>query len=572
MSYFDDASLVFIPSGTKVSKAYSVKPIDGTGDLTFSRSNDTATRVGPDGLIEKVRTNLITYSEDLSNAAYTNDPTSGSVTITANYGVAPDGTNTADRVQITRGVSYSQIYQAKSVTAGIEYSFSLYLKSLSGTPTITILYNEGGAVGKVTLTSSWVRYTFTYNAPSTSTNYPMIALYAGDSASCDILAWGLQFETGVPTDYIATTSAAVSVGPVANVPRLDYLGSSCPRLLLEPQRTNNAQFSEQFDNAYWSKSNATVTSTLGGPIDQSKYFTITCNATTGAFKGIKKDWINAAPNTYTLSVFAKSGTSSTFVVSSRATLTSNDTRAIFNLANGTITNVNGGTATIVPYADGWYRCSFTVVNSGTYSDQASMFFGHPHGAADGATVLATGAMSEIGAYPTSYVNTLGASVTRGADAASKTGVSSLIGQTEGTLFAEGSAISTGSGTALGDSGYLFAISDNTLDNQITIRLYPFDGNYYLQVRSGGVFVVGTSYTPTSVGQNVKIAIAYKANDFAFYVNGTQIATASSGAVPALSAVNFGQFVGPLDAIVNQKQALLFKTRLTNAQLAELTTL
>ena len=58
MSYFDDASLVFIPSGTKVSKAYSVKPIDGTGDLTFSRSNDTATRVASNGLIERVRTNL----------------------------------------------------------------------------------------------------------------------------------------------------------------------------------------------------------------------------------------------------------------------------------------------------------------------------------------------------------------------------------------------------------------------------------------------------------------------------------------------------------------------------------
>ena len=111
-----------------------------------------------------------------------------------------------------------------------------------------------------------------------------------------------------------------------------------------------------------------------------------------------------------------------------------------------------------------------------------------------------------------------------------------------------------------------------MDNQIAIRLYPFDGNYYLQVRSGGAFVVGTTYTPTSVGQNVKIAIAYKANDFAFYVNGTQIATASSGAVPALSAVNFGQFAGPLDTIVNQKQALLFKTRLTNQELQDLTTL
>jgi hypothetical protein len=51
--------LVMIPSGYKTDKVYSVKPTDGTGDLTFTRSNDTATRVGPDGLIEKVRTNLV---------------------------------------------------------------------------------------------------------------------------------------------------------------------------------------------------------------------------------------------------------------------------------------------------------------------------------------------------------------------------------------------------------------------------------------------------------------------------------------------------------------------------------
>jgi hypothetical protein len=38
MSYFDDASLVMIPSGYKDQKVYSVKPIDGSGDLTFTRS------------------------------------------------------------------------------------------------------------------------------------------------------------------------------------------------------------------------------------------------------------------------------------------------------------------------------------------------------------------------------------------------------------------------------------------------------------------------------------------------------------------------------------------------------
>jgi hypothetical protein len=47
-----------------------------------------------------------------------------------------------------------------------------------------------------------------------------------------------------------------------------------------------------------------------------------------------------------------------------------------------------------------------------------------------------GAQLEAGSYATSYCPTLAAAVTRGADAASKTGISSLIGQTEGTLFAE----------------------------------------------------------------------------------------------------------------------------------------
>ena len=56
MSFFDDASLAFLPSGAagKDGKAYSIKPTDGTGDFTFSRgSNLAATRIGADGLIEK---------------------------------------------------------------------------------------------------------------------------------------------------------------------------------------------------------------------------------------------------------------------------------------------------------------------------------------------------------------------------------------------------------------------------------------------------------------------------------------------------------------------------------------
>jgi hypothetical protein len=65
-------------------------------------------------------------------------------------------------------------------------------------------------------------------------------------------AWlqNAQLETGdIATDYIPTTTTAVSVGPVANLPRLNYPINSdgsvgCPSLLLEPQRTNVVPYSE----------------------------------------------------------------------------------------------------------------------------------------------------------------------------------------------------------------------------------------------------------------------------------------------------------------------------------------
>ena len=63
MSFYNDASLVFLPSGGagKDTKAYSIKPTDGSGDFTFSveEANLTATRVDSNGLIEKGRENLL---------------------------------------------------------------------------------------------------------------------------------------------------------------------------------------------------------------------------------------------------------------------------------------------------------------------------------------------------------------------------------------------------------------------------------------------------------------------------------------------------------------------------------
>src|SRR5210317_2249993 len=71
MSLLNKASLIQIPSGYKDGTLYSAKPTNGDGDFTFSRgSNLAATRVNSEGLIEKGRENLLTYSNDFSNSSW----------------------------------------------------------------------------------------------------------------------------------------------------------------------------------------------------------------------------------------------------------------------------------------------------------------------------------------------------------------------------------------------------------------------------------------------------------------------------------------------------------------------
>jgi hypothetical protein len=177
-----------------------------------------------------------------------------------------------------------------------------------------------------------------------------------------------------------------------------------------------------------------------------------------------------------------------------------------------------------------------------------------------------GAQIEAGSYPSSYVNTLSTSVTRVADAASKTGISSLIGQTEGTLFLEVTAVRD---TANNQD---YSVSDGTSNNRALIRLNTSGLINAIGVFGGSIeFNMGT--TPYTAGSRYKIALAYKLNNIALYVNGVQAATDNSATISGtLSRFGFDVGTGsaPITSPVNQ--ALLFKTRLSNSDLATLTSL
>ena len=587
MSFFEDASLVLIPSAQKTSKVYSVKPTDGTGDLTFTRTGDTATRVGPDGLIEKVRTNLLVQS----NTFNTTWAPSTAITVTSGQS-GYDGTSNAwllERSDASARYIFQNITQAAST-----YTFSVYAKaetvnwlwlySSDGTNLVTAYFDLAtGALGTTSgvITSKiesvgngWYRCSISYSDDITSVRiYPAVAngSITGGISPAGIFIQNAMLEVGdVMTDYIATTTAAVSVGPVANVPRLDYLNSSCPRLLLEPQRVNKWYFSESFDNAEWLKSNVTISANSAvspdGYTNADKMVDTTANdehrirATTALF---------VITTATTFSIFAKAAEYSRFAI---ANLSASE-YVKFNLSTGAVisTGANFSNAKIENYGNGWYRLSATTSTSGTHGygllNDAGDFVFTGTGTKG---VFIYGAQAEEGAYATSYIPTLGAAVTRGADAASKTGISSLIGQTEGTIFVE---VNDAANTGTIDR--VVAIGDGTGNNRIIV-LKNATGNIFFFVASGGSTIINqTNIAGTSlVNGNYKIAVAYKSGEYAIYQNGASVFTSTAATVPATSnyylAVNEEGGVSAFSGKFSQ--ALLFKTRLSNADLASLTSL
>lgn len=582
-SFYEDASLVMIPSGYKTSKVYSAKPTTGSGDLDFTRSNDTATRVGPDGLIEKVRTNLVTYSEQLENGAWTKVDT----TIVANAVANPlNGAVTADkmtdastattaRYTLQSPASSGTIYTSSGYFKKAEYNFvTLHAFGINGAVfnlDTGVKVSQSGGVGTITsVGDGWYRCTFSFTAGGSSVFFSQSPAgnisYAGTTGS-GIFAFGLQVETGdIATDYIATTSAAVSVGPVANVPRLDYLNSSCPRLLLEPQRTNTLLLSEQLDVvATWSRGNVSVTANNAvSPDGYTNADLITADGTTTQHYVLQGQ--SGAARTY--SIFLKMGTQRYVQI-----LTSGTAAPVANydLQNGVANMVgSSSTASIENYGNGWYRCILSTTDAAAASFYllfaSSMTSGRFEANNSSGTIWAYGAQAEAGAYATSYIPTLGAAVTRGADAASKTGISSLIGQTQGTIY-----LDVENNESEVNSFITLSPSATTLNNHI--YLGQSAGNLALYVRSGGTYSI-IAASITSISGIKKVALAYGPSFARIYVNGTQVYNSTAAVIPSgMDKIEINTFNTSSDiGRVSVGEALIFKTILSNDALQALTTL
>jgi hypothetical protein len=385
------------------------------------------------------------------------------------------------------------------------------------------------------------------------------------TASGTVFLWGAQTNIGsTAKPYFPTTDRL-------NVPRLTYQngGGGCPSLLLEKQSTNLVQYSEQFDvpsaSGGWSQSGVTITAnTIISPDGTQNADTLYSNVST--YVAVYETITTTNGATYTASVYAKKGNQNFLGLELRGAGSSPD--AIFNLNTGVVVS---GTGTIENVGNGWYRCSITIVANST----SSLFIiGRGSSGAVGDTVYIWGAQLEASSYPTSYIPTTSASATRVADACSKTGISSLIGQTEGVIFADinNQLVNPALDTRI-------QLSDGSTNNWIFLGLPDGStgGSVRCYVLNAATSFNMSFYSSSALAkQRYKIAFAYKSGSFALYINGVlEGASSTTGTIPSCSVLAIGGATPTSitqDSIQEFNQVTLFPTRLTNAELASLTTL
>jgi hypothetical protein len=590
----NSASLVLIPSGYKEDVVYSAVPTDGSGDLSFTRASN-GTRINSAGLVEVVAWNLLQQSETFQNAAWT----ANSNTVTANTTTAPNGTTTADTFTLVAGADAS-IYQAVNGESN-NYTTSVYAKYVSGDKYLyffsqlnsqgakvwfdiqngTVSNQVSGFTGTIeNAGNGWYKCSM-YNTTASDSTYIQFGISTTNSSrtlSNNSVAyfWGAQVNLGTLKPYFPTTDRL-------NVPRLTYQngGGGCPSLLLEKQSTNSFIYSEQFDNASWIGDRRTITANNATSPDGTQNADLfTATATLGSHNINPATLISFLSSAGTFSVFAKyNGYNLSLSIAGSG---ANWTGCVFDLQNGIArTPQSSGaqsacTAKIEDFGNGWYRCSisYTSYTTGTFytfigatsTNNATLgSYGLEDFTANGTSgfYLYGAQLETASSYPTSYIPTTSASATRVADACSKTGISSLIGQTEGTIFVDVQD--------LAQETFLFSFNESTSSSVSILK----NSSNQIQCQVWGSVLV-TIFSSAVSNIRLKIAFAYKSGSVAVYINGVQAGTsATTFTLGTTMDTIYLPYRGTYYAISQTalyNQVGLFKTRLTNAELASLTTL
>ena len=334
--------------------------------------------------------------------------------------------------------------------------------------------------------------------------------------------------------------------------RINYDGNGANgHILLEPTSTNLVTYSQEFGSGkYFHTTQATLASDNNLAPDGTN--TATQLLSTGTGKLLTSSVTLPANTTYTLSFFAKNVDATE--VQSKA------------LALGG----SGGTnLTSVSYFSQINTTTFTRITHTftTNSTEEDYLLYISNALNSGGNIQLWGAQLEQLSYATSYIPTLtGSTVTRAAETLTGSGNSTLINSTEGVLYAEIAALTDNPSQQIGIYG-------DSVSKQLRLEIAN-NGNSIIRAQLfNGAFQANMSSTQTVTNFN-KIAFKWKADDFALWINGREVATDSSGTTFSandLDRVHFAGQNGSTSAAQAKVKALaVFNEALSDTQLTNLT--
>jgi hypothetical protein len=345
-----------------------------------------------------------------------------------------------------------------------------------------------------------------------------------------------------------------------NVPRLDYpLGGAvngCPALLVEPSAQNLALQSQTFDvSGTWApspggtgSSPSVTANAVISPDGTQNAETVLLNRGAGNTLAdqstLQQTIILATSGTYTFSVYAKATTSG-------------------DVGKQILLRIGGG-GSLIAYTltANWVRLTRTETGLASGSNPVQIGNRGTVTADNSVSVDLWGAQVETGSVATSYIPTTTQAITRASDVITKTGIASLIGQTEGTMYVE---VDVRNFT---NNARVIALSDGTGSNAISLQLLNPD-KIRVTVNLAGIGQVDFSAVmPAGVN---KIALGYAQNNVALYLNGTSAGTDPSCNIPATNKVDLGNLNGSTVLNDRIRADAVYPNRLSNSELATLTT-
>ena len=535
LRFADNKSLVDAVTGASLitfTRASSGTYVDSAGVL------QTAAIDVPrfDHSITSSTTNLLQRSEEFDNA-YWSASGSTAPTVTANTAISPSGTLTADTITFAAADSRIQT-DLIPVTAGVSYTFSVYVKAVGvSLNKCRLAFFDGAQQNSADFTVSnltWTRISNTFVAANTASARFQIR-NATDVLANSLFVWGAQLEQSATVGpYVPTTTAAATSNTT------ESLG-----LLVEEQRTNLCLYSQAISTAPWSANSieTCVASTLVDPAGGTSASKINLDASTAS--RWQQPITVVSGTTYTLSAWVRSTTGTT----------------LFRLRFGGGVTTSDLTATTT-----WQRFTYTL----TASTTAGFFAFNAPSSGAATEIHVYGAQLEAGAFPTSYIPTTTAAATRSADVASITGTafSGWYNSSASTIYSEAAS---SSGAAY--TGYIYTIGAD-FNNCIT-HYRQADFQPVARIRNAGADEYGAN-------GNGAIWTGTLSNKFALAVSSTSGRQASNGSlntgsddtsisIPTAASMTIGALVGgsiQLNGTI--KRLAYWPQRLPNSTLQQLT--